>query len=123
MESVISFVTFHKDYNLSLVKLTNEAVSQLKQIMVDQNLSISGSCARLDLKDMSGGNLSFSLSVGDKFDNNSDNISLQEGVKIVYKKELSEYLSEVTVDYKDEGDKKGFVLHSVQNMSLDAFDF
>lgn len=123
MESVISFVTFHKDYNLSLVKLTNEAVSQVKQIMVDQNLSISGSCARLDLKEMSGGKLSFSLSVGDKFDNNSDNISLQEGVKIVYKKELSEYLSEVTVDYKDEGDKKGFVLHSVQNMSLDAFDF
>lgn len=120
--NVISFVIFHEDFDLSFIKFTDDAISKVKQIVTDQNLSVNTISARIDLKEIRDGKLSFSLSLEDQIDMDSDEIQLQEGVNIVYKKELIEYLSQLTVDYKKQENNEGFILHSVQNMSLTNFD-
>lgn len=120
--NVISFVIFHEGLDLSFINFTDAAILQIKQIIVDQELSTNATFIRLDLREIRDGKLSFSLYLEDQFDNERDDIQSQACINFVYKKELREYLSQVTIDYKKQENNEGFILHSVQNMSLTNFD-
>ena len=90
------------------ISLTEEAANKVKEIMAAQNMSESylrvgfrGSC--------SGPVYSFSL---DEETDLEDELIIQDGIKIVHKKNVTELLAAVTVDFKQTEERSGFVFNN-----------
>jgi iron-sulfur cluster assembly accessory protein len=91
------------------MKLTEKAVVQIKQVMNEQNFDLDKTYIRVGILGQSCSGTVYSLSLDDSFDEIQDDLLNQDDVKIVNNKEITESLSPVVIDFKDEENKKGFI--------------
>lgn len=103
---------------MNTIKLTEKAISQIKQVIIEQNMPADKTYVRVGLQGMSCSGPAYAFGLDDKYDAEVDDISVQEGLSVVNRKEFAEYLSQVTVDYKDEADKKGFTFKNTNPLQV-----
>lgn len=103
---------------MNTITLTEKAVSQIKQVLAEQNMPIDKTYVRAGLQGMSCSGPAYAFGLDDKYDAELDDISLQEGLSVVNRKEFATYLSQVTVDYKDDADKKGFTFKNMNPLQV-----
>lgn len=103
---------------MNTIKLTEKAVSQIKQVLAEQNMQVDKTYVRAGLQGMSCSGPAYAFGLDDKYDADLDDISIQQGLSVVNRKEFANYLSQVTVDYKDDADKKGFTFKNTNPLQV-----
>ena len=93
------------------IKLTENAVREIKQIVSSQEMDIDKTFVRIGIQSMgcSGPSYAFGL---DEDTDEQDVLLEQDSIKIVYDKEYSDLLSNITIDYATLEDASGFVFNN-----------
>ena len=90
------------------IKLTVEAIGQIKEVMETQGMSLETTSVRVGVRGKSCSGTVYAFGLDDEFDPEMDEISVQDGLKVVHGKQYTSDLGNVTVDFKEVDGKKGF---------------
>jgi len=94
-----------------LIKLTENAVREIKQIVSSQEMDIDKTFVRIGIQSMSCSGPSYAFGLDEETDE-QDVVLEQDSIKIVYDKEYSDLLSNITIDFATIGDSSGFVFNN-----------
>lgn len=92
-----------------MLKLTEKAIAQIKQIMNEQKFDMEKTYIRVGILGQNCSGTVYSFYLDDSFNESVDDLISQDEIKVVFGKDSTEQLAPVTIDYKEENDKKGFV--------------
>lgn len=94
------------------VTVTEKAISEIKRIIVEQELKQDKVVLRVRV--LGGGCSGFQtkLDLDEIFDENKDNISTIDGIRVAVDKRSALYLDGASVDFHDALDKRGFIVNN-----------
>jgi iron-sulfur cluster assembly accessory protein len=95
-----------------MIKLTNEAVSQIKEIFTSQDISLDSTNVRVGIGGKSCSGTVYDFTLDDTSDPESDERIVQDGVSIVYKKQYFSDLNGTIIDFKEIGNNRGFTFNN-----------
>lgn len=90
------------------IKLTEKAIGQIKEIMVSQNMSLDTTGVRVGIRGKSCSGPVYAFGLDEESNPEVDEISVQDGLKVVHSKEFTTDLGNVIVDFKAESNNSGF---------------
>lgn len=93
---------------MSAINLTDSAINQIKEVVAGQEMSLDETFVRVGIRGRSCSGLVYAFGFDEASDPESDELILQDGVKIVYSKQFSEDLKGVSIDFKEVDGKRGF---------------
>jgi iron-sulfur cluster assembly accessory protein len=94
-----------------LIKLTENAVREIKQIVSAQEMDMDKTFVRIGIQSMNCSGPSYAFGFDEETDER-DVVLEQDSIKIVYDKEYSDLLSNITIDYATLEDASGFVFNN-----------
>lgn len=103
---------------MNTVTLTDKAIAKIKQILIEQNMDAEKTYVRVGIQGMSCSGPSYAFGLDESFDSAIDEVSLQDGLSVVNKKEYGVYLAETTVDYKEEDGRQGFTFKNMNPLKV-----
>lgn len=95
-----------------MIKLTNEAVSQIKEIFTSQEISLESTNVRVGIGGKNCSGTVYDFTLDDVSDPESDERIVQDGVGIVYKKQYFSDLNGTIIDFKEIGENRGFTFEN-----------
>ena len=93
------------------VTITEKAATEIKRVMVDQQLPES-SVLRLGVVGGGCSGFQYSLAFDNQQDDTKDHVSEQHGIQVAVDKKSSLYLDGTVVDFYDGLDKRGFTFNN-----------
>lgn len=91
------------------IKLTEKAIDQIKKIVASQEeITLESTFVRVGIRGKNCSGTVYAFGLDDHSDPDIDEISLQDGIKIVHEKQFSKELDSVTVDFKELENDRGF---------------
>lgn len=91
------------------IKLTVDAISQIKEVMESQGVPLETTNVRIGVRGKSCSGTVYAFGLDDEADPEVDEISVQDGLKVVHGKQFTSDLDKVTVDFKEVDGKRGFI--------------
>jgi iron-sulfur cluster insertion protein len=93
---------------MNTVILTEKAVSEIKHIMTEQNMDANVSYVRVGVKGGGCSGFQWVFNIDENYNETTDVIEEQDGLKLVIDKRSMMYLAGTTVDFHNTLDKRGF---------------
>jgi iron-sulfur cluster assembly accessory protein len=90
------------------LKLTDNAIRQIKEVIASQNMSLDLTNVRVGIRGKSCSGPVYAFGLDEEVDLEQDEVSIQDGVKVVHHKQFTDDLNNVTVDFKEVEDRRGF---------------
>jgi len=90
------------------IKLTDSAISQIKEVMETQGMSLETTNVRVGIRGKSCSGPVYAFGLDDESDPDVDEISLQDGIKVVHGKQFTSDFENIIVDFKEADGNRGF---------------
>lgn len=100
------------------IKLTETAVSKIKEIIIAQNMPSDTTCVRVGIRGQSCSGPAYSFGLDEEYDTFYDEVVEQDGLRVVHSKQIVDALQFVEVDYHETEEKKGFTFKDTNPMKL-----
>jgi len=100
------------------IKLTEKAVSKIKEIITTQDMPLDKTCVRVGIRGQSCSGPAYAFGLDEEYDTVYDEVIEQDGLKVVHNKQYEEALQFVEVDYHETEEKKGFTFKDANPMKL-----
>lgn len=101
-----------------MLKLTEKAVSKIKEIITAQEMPLDTTCVRVGIRGQSCSGPAYAFGLDEEYDTFYDDVIEQDGLKVVHNKAYADPLQFVLVDYHETEEKQGFTFKDTNPLKV-----
>lgn len=98
--------------------LTQKAIEKIKKVLEENSMDAQKTYVRVGINGMSCSGPAYAFGFDDEFSDETDDLTVQDGLSVVNNKMYSEYLASVEIDYKDESGANGFAFKNTNPLQV-----